>query len=95
MQRRRREAPVAANRGDGAELRRAIQDRHRAAGFRRAGQRHRVVAGDVVELEAPLSVVIVVLIAGAAGAAVSMVTASAVEAALMLPATSVAVAVKL
>ena len=47
----------------------------------RAGQRHRVVAGDVVAgPRTPLSVVIVVLITGAAGAAVSMVTLSAVEA---------------
>ncbi len=42
-----------------------------------------------------MSVVIVVLITGAAGAAVSMVTPSAVEAALILPAMSVAFAVKL
>ena len=45
--------------------------------------------------EVPVSLVIVVLITGAAGAAVSMVTLRADDAALTLPAVSVAFAVRL
>ena len=94
-QRRGRVAPgTAAVRGDAAEQRGAVVDLDRAVGLRRAGQRQDVVVGDAV----------------ADGAAVgrergddsarpaphvSTVTFSAAEAALVLPAASVAVAVRL
>ena len=72
-----------------AEQRRAVIDLDRAVGLRRAGQRQRIVIGD--GRPTPLSVE-----NGAwSAAAVSMVTASAVEATPVLPAASVAVAVRL
>ena len=94
-QRRRGIAPGAAAVGRrAAEQRRAVVDLDRAVGFRRAGQRQRVVVGDAVADDAAVgrergdrS--------GATGAVVSMVTSSAAEATLVLPAASVAVAVRL
>ena len=93
-QRRRRIAPGPAAVGRrAAEQRRAVVDLDRAVGLRRAGQGQRIVVGDAVADRAAV---------GRergdgrrAGAVVSMVTLSAAEAAPVLPAASVAVAVRL
>ena len=77
-----------------AEQRRTVIDLDRAAGLRRAGQRQRIVIGDAVADDAAVGRE---RGDGRArpGPSVSMVTFSAVEAALVLPAASVAVAVRL
>ena len=93
-QRRRGEAPGPCSvGGGGAEQGGAVIDLDRRIGFRAAGQRQRIVTGDAVT-RVPLSVENEA-IAGAVGAAVSTVTLSALEAALVLPAASVAFAVRL
>ena len=73
----------------GAEQGGAVVDLHRAVGLGRAVSQ-RVVVGDAVA-----TLLRRYAIAGAVGAAVSIVTVSAAEAALVLPAASVAVAVRL
>ena len=93
-QRWRGVAPGAgAARGDAAEQRRPVIDLDRAVGLRRAGERQRIVIGDVVAHHPAVG--------RERGDGrgnrrmVSMVTASALEAAPVLPAASVAVAVRL
>ena len=76
-----------------AQQRRAVEDLDRAVGFRRAGQRQRIVIGDAVADDAAVGRERGDL--GAIGAVVSMVTFSALEATPVLPAASVAVAVRL
>ena len=83
--RRGREAPGAGAVGGGAaEQRRAVVDLDRAVGFRRAGQRQRIVIGDAIADGAAVGRERGD--AGATGAVVSTVTLSAVEATLVLPA---------
>ena len=90
----RRIGPVAAAIGGGAaEQRDAVIDLDGGIGFRAAGERQGIVIGDAVARRAAVG--------RERGnrrgdrGAVSMVTLSALEAALVLPATSVAVAVRL
>ena len=90
----RRIGPIAAAIGGGAaEQRGAVIDLDGGIGFRAAGQRQGIVIGDVSPTM-PLSVEYAA-IAGVTGALASTVTLSALEAALVLPATSVAAAVRL
>ena len=94
-QRRRGVAPGAgAIGGDAVEQRGAVVDLDDAVGFRRAGQGQRVVVGDVVADHTAVGGECGNA-SGATGAVVSMVTASALEATPVLPAASVAVAVRL
>ena len=93
-QRRRRIAPGAAAVGHrAAQQRRAVKDLDRAVRFRRAGQRQRIVIGDAVTHRAAVGRERGDV--GATGAIVSIVTLSAAEATPVLPAASVAVAVRL
>ena len=91
---RRGVAPGALSaRQRAAEQRRTVIDLDRAVGLRRAGQRQRLSLV-MPSPTTPLSVENEVIV-GMVGAVVSMVTFSALEATPVLPAASVAVAVRL